>query len=140
MLTLFAYRFALGGLIPKVSYFTRMDSFITASTLLAFLALLVAILTGNLATGEHGEPAQRIDVVCRTLFPGSVAGVIAFSFWLRFQGGLDALALKGILLSPFNVAQLRTNQRRYADGSHHDRLRREWQERARLASAFWSET
>jgi VIT1/CCC1 family predicted Fe2+/Mn2+ transporter len=82
MLTLFAYRFALGGLIPKVSYFTRMDSFITASTLLAFLALLVAILTGNLAKGEHGELAQRIDVVRRTLFPGSFAGVIAFSFWL----------------------------------------------------------
>jgi hypothetical protein len=82
MLTLFAYRFALGGLIPKVSYFTRMDSFITASTLLVFLALLVAILTGKLATGEHGELAQRIDVVCRTLFPGSFAGVIAFLFWL----------------------------------------------------------
>jgi VIT1/CCC1 family predicted Fe2+/Mn2+ transporter len=54
MLTLIAYRFALGGLIPKVSYFTRMDSFITASTLLVFLALLVAILTGKLAKGEHG--------------------------------------------------------------------------------------
>jgi hypothetical protein len=82
MLTLIAYCFALGGLIPKVSYFTQMDSFITASTLLVFLALLVPILTCNLATGGHAELAQRIDVVCRTLFPGSFAGVIAFSFWL----------------------------------------------------------
>jgi hypothetical protein len=82
MLTLIAYRFALGGLIPKVSYFTRMDSFITASTLVVFLALLVAILTGKLATSDRRELAGRIDVACRVLFPVSFLGVIVYSFWI----------------------------------------------------------
>jgi len=82
MLTLIAYRFALGSLIPKVSYFTRLDSFITASTLLVFLALLVAILTGKLATSDRRELAGKIDFACRAIFPVSFAGVIAYSFWL----------------------------------------------------------
>jgi len=82
MLTLIAYRFALENLIPRVSYFTRMDTFITASTLLVFMALLAAVLTGKLATGNRPELADKVEVVCRALFPLSFAGVIAYSFWL----------------------------------------------------------
>ena len=82
MLTLIAYRFALGNLLPRVSYFTRMDSFITMSTLLVFLALLVAIVTGKLASSDRLELAGKIDVACRALFPLSFAGLIVYSFWL----------------------------------------------------------
>ena len=80
MLTLIAYRFALGSLLPRVSYFTGMDSFITAATLLVFMALLVAILTGRLAASEHGELARRIDLACRGVFPLTFAGVTVYAF------------------------------------------------------------
>ena len=82
MLTLIAYRFALGNLLPRVSYFTGMDSFVTGSTLVVFLALLVAILTSKLATSGRAELAGKIDVVCRVMFPATFVGVITYSFSL----------------------------------------------------------
>lgn len=82
MLTLIAYRFALGNLIPKISYFTRMDSFITGSTILVFLALLQAVSTSKLATSERHGIARKIDYACRGLFPAAFVGVMVYSFWL----------------------------------------------------------
>ena len=82
MLTLIAYRFALGDLVPKISYFTRMDSFITGSTVLVFLSLLQAVLTSKLATNENHGIASKIDSACRGLFPSAFIGVIVYSFWL----------------------------------------------------------
>ncbi|MHC4150012.1 MAG: hypothetical protein ACYSR5_11065, partial [Planctomycetota bacterium] len=40
MLTLIAYRFMLGDLIPRLSYMTRLDYFTLGSTILVFLTLL----------------------------------------------------------------------------------------------------
>jgi hypothetical protein len=82
MLTLIAYRFSLGNLLPKVSYFTRMDTYITASTLLVFLVLVVAIVTGRLASSDRRELSLKIELICRVAFPASFLGVIAFSFLL----------------------------------------------------------
>jgi hypothetical protein len=36
MLTLIAYRFSIGELVPKVAYLTRLDYFILGSTLMVF--------------------------------------------------------------------------------------------------------
>jgi len=80
MLTLIAYRFSMGNLLPRVSYFTKMDSFITASTILVFMALVIAIITGRLATNDRRELASKIEVACRIFFPTSFAGVIAYTF------------------------------------------------------------
>ncbi|UCH84654.1 MAG: hypothetical protein JSW50_02880, partial [Candidatus Latescibacterota bacterium] len=82
MLTLIAYRFALGGLVPKISYFTRMDIFITGATLMVFFALLQAILTSRLASKGSTGPAQRTDDVCRWLFPGAFVALVIFSFMI----------------------------------------------------------
>lgn len=82
MLTLIAYRFSLGSLLPRVSYFTRMDSFVTGSTLLVFLVLLVAILTGRLAANGRHDLASKVDVICRIAFPASFVGVIVWAFFL----------------------------------------------------------
>lgn len=59
-----------------------MDVFITASTLLVFMALLAAILTCKLAANERRTLAGTIDFVCRAIFPASFAGVILLAFWL----------------------------------------------------------
>ena len=80
MLTLIAYRFVVGQLVPNVSYLTRMDYFILGSTVLVFSALLQAVVTGVLAKAKKIRSAQRMDRWCRILFPALFAGVLLYSF------------------------------------------------------------
>lgn len=82
MLTLIAYRFAVGADLPKVSYVTRMDLFLLGSTVLVFATLLEVVVTSTLARRERLEGARRIDRVARVLFPLLFALVIARSFLL----------------------------------------------------------
>jgi len=70
----------LGNLLPSVSYFTEMDYFITASTVLVFMALVIAILTSRLTMNDRPELASKIEFACRILFPTSFAGVTAYTF------------------------------------------------------------
>ena len=69
MLTLIAYRLVMVGLLPNISYLTRMDSFIIGSTLLVFLALIQAVVTAVLAESKKVILAQKIDRWCRSIFP-----------------------------------------------------------------------
>lgn len=69
MLTLIAYRFAIGSSLPTVSYLTRMDMFILFSTIMVFIALLEAILTSRLVKDGKEETAVSIDRACRVIFP-----------------------------------------------------------------------
>ena len=69
MLTLIAYRFSIGELVPKVSYLTRLDYFILGSTLMVFLALLLVIITSNLAKSGQSQLALHIDWWSRIIFP-----------------------------------------------------------------------
>lgn len=82
MLTLIAYRFMVGGQIPAVPYLTRMDTFILASTLLVFAALMQAVITSIMANREHVRGARWIDRCCRIIFPATFAAVFAFSLVL----------------------------------------------------------
>ncbi len=75
MLTLIAYRFAVGADLPKVSYMTRMDQFLFGATVLVFATLMEVIVTSTLARGERLELARRIDRWSRVLFPLLFAGV-----------------------------------------------------------------
>jgi len=80
ILTLIAYRFTLGFLVPRLSYLTRLDIFITGSSLLVFLALVEALVT--VSTAEN-QPAlsRRVDVTSRWLFPAVFVVLLAVSFW-----------------------------------------------------------
>jgi cadmium resistance protein CadD (predicted permease) len=69
MLTLIAYRFSIGELVPKVSYLTRLDYFILGSTLMVFLALLLVIITSNLTKSGQAQLAKSIDKWSRIIFP-----------------------------------------------------------------------
>jgi len=81
MLTLIAFQFAMGNLLPRVNYFTRMDQFILGSTILVFLALVEALSTSYLVTIDKKEPALRLDRICRWAFPLVFACLIAFAFF-----------------------------------------------------------
>jgi len=66
--SLIAFRFSLRALLPRVDYMTYLDEFVLASTVLVFLALGQAILTGRLAKIGHEPLADRIDVWSRSIY------------------------------------------------------------------------
>ena len=80
MLTLIAYRFVIGGLLPQISYLTRMDYFILGSTLLVFASLVQAVVTAVLAESQQIARARRIDRWCRGIFPALFVSVLIYSF------------------------------------------------------------
>lgn len=79
MLTLIAFRFAIDNSLPKISYLTRLDPFVMASTVLVFLSLFEAIITSRLTkTGFH-ERALKIDRWSRLVFPSIFVAVLVLS-------------------------------------------------------------
>lgn len=80
MLTLIAYRFILGGLLPRVSYLTELDLFIFGSTLIVFLALLVVVLIDYLARANRPVVARRVELGARFAFPFTFFALITWSF------------------------------------------------------------
>jgi hypothetical protein len=81
MLTLIAFQFAMVGILPRLSYFTVLDRFIAASTVLVFLALLETLTTAYLVSIEKNELAHRLDKVCRWLFPLTFVILFTIVFW-----------------------------------------------------------
>lgn len=79
MLTLIAYRFTLGNLLPKISYMTRLDTFVMLSTILVFVNLLV-VSNAAAITEKHEKTAGWLNRMARWVFPVLfvVIGVVAF--------------------------------------------------------------
>jgi len=84
MLTLIAYRFAIGASVPKLSYLTRLDEFILWSTVLIFATLLQTVVTSSFANSGRIDLALTIDKWSRWLFP-SVFVLVA---WVTLGVGL----------------------------------------------------
>lgn len=82
MLTLIAYRFMVGGLLPPISYLTRLDGFVLLSTILVFACLIVVVVTSIFAKSGRIESARRVDRIARVVFPLGFLVVIAFAFLL----------------------------------------------------------
>jgi len=66
--TLIAFRFSLGYLLPRVSYFTRMDKFVLLSTILVFFALAGAVVTAKCSFEGKGHLAKKIDIWARVIY------------------------------------------------------------------------
>ncbi len=81
MLTLIAYRFMVGSLVPKLSYLTRLDYFLLGATVLVLVALLAVSATSYLVARERRVVVDRIDRLSRLLFPGALA-VLVTLVWL----------------------------------------------------------
>ena len=81
MLTLIAFQFAMTSILPRLSYFTIMDKFITGSTMLVFAALVVSVVTSYLVSVKKVARAHIIDNHCRWLFPVAFIGMVGFVFW-----------------------------------------------------------
>jgi len=81
-LTLIAYQFAIGGLLPHVSYLTRMDRFIAGSSIIIFLTLGKAVLAGHLVAIGKVDLLLRLTPVARWAYFGAILLVMAIAFWL----------------------------------------------------------
>lgn len=80
MLTLIAFIFATTNMLPELGYFTTLDLFIGASTILVFLALLQSITTTYLVSVGKAAPAALMDRVCRFAFPLAFASIVVTMF------------------------------------------------------------
>jgi cadmium resistance protein CadD (predicted permease) len=69
MLTLIAYRFAVGADVPKLPYLTLLDSFILLGSVLVFLSLIEVMITTRLSLNNRIETARFIDRHSRWVFP-----------------------------------------------------------------------
>jgi len=78
ILTLIAFLFSLGNILPPISYLTRMDYFVYASLALVFLAFIEALASGFLAAHGKHELAKRFDRISRWVFPLAFA---VFNVW-----------------------------------------------------------
>jgi hypothetical protein len=82
MLTLIAYRFLLGNLLPKISYLTRLDYFLLGSAFLVFAALIETAATGKLMALDKEQVAREIDYWSRWTFAAAFVIILAASFIL----------------------------------------------------------
>jgi len=80
MLTLIAYRFMVGGMLPRISYLTRMDRFTTASTVLVFLTLVETTAAVVLAKRGQVDKAQAVDRFARFGCPLAYVLVFVWAF------------------------------------------------------------
>jgi hypothetical protein len=87
MLTLIAYRFMVGSMMPPVPYLTRMDYFILGSTILVFAALAQAVMTSKMTDRGNLKAALVVDRICRVLFPVLFVVIIAVSFSMKYVKG-----------------------------------------------------
>ena len=61
MLTLIAYRFAIGSMVPRLPFLTSLDYFVLASTVLVFLNLAAVIWSTRLHNRGQKEQAMSVD-------------------------------------------------------------------------------
>ena len=80
VLTLIAYRFLLGSLVPRVSYLTRLDVFIMGATVLVFLGMVEAVASARIAQSNEKQ-ARRLDRLSRVVFPSAFLLVSYLAFF-----------------------------------------------------------
>jgi hypothetical protein len=69
VLTLIAYRFMVGGLLPKLPYLTRMDYLFLGATVLVACALVAVAAGTHLVGQDRVAAANRLSRVVRPVFP-----------------------------------------------------------------------
>ncbi|MDH3626755.1 MAG: hypothetical protein OEV00_02685 [Acidobacteriota bacterium] len=83
VLTLIAYRFMIGGLVPKLPYLTRIDHLLLGSTILVASALVCAVGGAFLMTRDRAASVRRLDAVARVAFP---VGFVLLLGWVMLVG------------------------------------------------------
>lgn len=82
ILTLIAFLFSLGRILPPIAYLTKIDYFVYSSLAMVFLAFSEAVLTMHLAGIGKIDKAKRIDKLSRFVFP-LIYLLIIITFFIR---------------------------------------------------------
>ncbi len=82
ILTLIAYRFLLGNLLPKISYLTYMDYFLFGSMFLVFGVLVESSITARWVNNDNKTRALKLDYWARLAFVVLFMFILIFSFAL----------------------------------------------------------
>ncbi len=82
VLTMIAYRFALGSQVPRVSYLTRLDIFILGATILVLLALVETLAVHRYIELDRRERSTTMDRVARVAGPAGLVGLMLVAFAL----------------------------------------------------------
>ena len=69
ILTIVAYQFIISDILPRVSYFTFMDTFLSISFLIMLMSVFENIIVNNLDLVDRSAEAKKVDMVCRIAFP-----------------------------------------------------------------------
>lgn len=80
MLTVIAFRFSIDESLPKISYLTRLDAIILASTVLIFLSLIEVTITTRMAHSNRLKAARRLDQWSRLVFPVALVSMAVLSW------------------------------------------------------------
>lgn len=80
MLTLVAYRFAIGASLPRIGYLTRLDWFILGSSLLIFISLVQVVITSWMAENDLLPRSRPINRFMRYAAPVTLVLIAYFSF------------------------------------------------------------
>jgi hypothetical protein len=83
MLTLIAYRSAVGAETPRLPYLTNLDAFMLASSVLVLLSLVEVVATTTLVSRGRVEQARKMDRNSRYAFPAAFAAVSVVTLFLR---------------------------------------------------------
>ena len=83
MLTMIAYRFALAGMMPRLTFLTSLDFFVLASTLVVFLSMTEVVYTAFLSTNDQLEKARAVDRKARWVAPLVFAAMAAETLYFR---------------------------------------------------------
>ncbi len=81
VLTLIAFYLAVGNMLPRIPYLTRLDRFLVGATLLVFLAFAEAVITTTLNRHGRTELSARIDRWSRVAFPMVFATIVVLWVW-----------------------------------------------------------
>jgi len=81
-LTLVAYYFAMAVVLPRTSYLTRMDIFISLSTIMVFACLMQTVVMTNMVRRKKDKFLGQILKWSRAIYPITLLLVIAYSFLL----------------------------------------------------------
>jgi cadmium resistance protein CadD (predicted permease) len=86
MLTLIAYRFAIGLFLPVISYLTRLALFILGGTILVFLSLVEVVFTSVLVQRQRRELSCTVDRYSRWVFPAIFVWLVVQTLYLPLPG------------------------------------------------------
>ncbi|MFV1988387.1 MAG: hypothetical protein ACC682_13990 [Gemmatimonadota bacterium] len=81
MLTLIAYRFMLGDLVPRLSYLTRLDYYLLWSTTLVVMTLGAMAATNFMKVRERDDLVRIVDWTGRAGYP-LVMGLLTLIVWV----------------------------------------------------------